>query len=495
MLFSRLETLCYQQPQLPALCDTRTTLNYAELLAAVETTAASLRSAGIQRLGLLMDNSPAWVIMDLAALRAGITVIPLPTFFSRAQVAHVIQDSGIDALCTDMDDDTAWHGFAAAAAPVPQTRLFCTTRTPERTALPAGTAKVTFTSGTTGTPRGVCLDAASMYRVADSVVQATADCQIKKHLCLLPLSLLLENITGVYAPLLAGATVMLPDSVERGLYGSQQLDSARLFDCLQRYRPDSLVLVPQILKALTVTCQQGQPLPDSLRFVAVGGARVAPALLTAARNCGIPAYEGYGLSECASVVTLNTPAADCMGAVGKPLPHVKLRVTDDGEIQVAGSVMLCYAGEAPCTETWHATGDLGFIDSDGYLHLTGRRKNMFVTAYGRNVNPEWPESELTRHAQIAHAVVFGEARHHNTAVIVPMVPHVQDSAIAALIDVANETLPDYARIHNWIRADAPFTPNNGLLTTSGKPRRDKVWTHYRAAIDTLDAAADIQETA
>lgn len=495
MFLSRLETLCHQQPQHPALCDARTTLSYAELLAAVEVTAASLRSAGIRCLGLLLDNSPAWVIMDLAALHAGITVVPLPTFFSRTQMAHVIQDAGIDALCTGLQDESGWDGFAATSAPVPQTCLFVASRTPNRPTLPKGTAKITFTSGTTGTPKGVCLDADSMYRVAESVVQATVDCKIEKHLCLLPLSLLLENITGVYAPLLAGATIMLPDSMERGLLGSQQLDIARLFDCLHRYRPDSLVLVPQILKALTVTCQLGQPLPDSLRFVAVGGAKVAPALLTAARNCGIPAYEGYGLSECASVVTLNTPGSDCVGAVGKPLPHVKLRVTDDGEVQVTGALMPGYAGQASYAETWYATGDLGFIDAEGYLHLTGRRKNMFVTAYGRNVNPEWPESELTRHAQIAHAVVFGEARHHNTSIIVPSVPQVQDTDIAALVSMTNETLPDYARIHNWILADTPFTPENGLLTASGKPRRDKVFAHYQAAIDSLDAAPNTQETA
>lgn len=495
MLFSRLETLCQQQPHQPALCDARTTLSYAELLAAVETSAATLRSSGIRRLGLLLDNSPAWVIMDLAAMRAGITVIPLPTFFSTAQVAHAIQDAGIDALCTGMQGDACLDGFASTTAPVPQTRLFIAPRATARPALPAGTAKITFTSGTTGKPRGVCLDAAAMFQVADSVVSATAGCQIEKHLCLLPLSLLLENITGVYSPLLAGATVMLPDSTERGLHGSQQLDIAQLFDCLHRYCPDSLVLVPQLLKALTNASQQGLPLPDSLRFVAVGGARVAPALLMAARSCGIPAYEGYGLSECTSVVTLNSPDADCVGAVGKPLPHVKLRVKDDGEIQVAGSVMLGYAGQATCAHTWHATGDLGFIDTDGCLHLTGRRKNMFVTAYGRNVNPEWPESELTRHAQIAHAVVFGEARHYNTAVIVPAIPRLQDKEIAALVNATNETLPDYARIHKWIRADTPFTPDNGLLTASGKPRRDQVWAQYQAAIDSLDTAPDIQEMA
>lgn len=495
MLFTRLEALCQQHPQQPALQDAQTTLSYGELLAAVETTADALRTAGISCLGLLLDNCPAWVVMDLAALRAGITVVPLPTFFSREQLVHAIRDAGIDALVTGVDSAAPRDGFAAVDSPVPQTRLFKAIHAAVGPTLPAGTAKITFTSGTTGTPKGVCLDATAMYRVADAVVQATADMHIGKHLCLLPLSLLLENITGVYAPLLAGATVLLPDSKERGLHGSQQLDTTRLLDCLLRYRPDSLVLVPQILKLLTMAGQRGLPLPDSLRFVAVGGARVAPALLAAARDCGIPAYEGYGLSECASVVTLNTPAADREGAVGKPLPHVQLRVDDDGEIHVSGAVMLGYTGQLPDVQRWHATGDLGFIDADGYLHLTGRRKNMFVTAYGRNVNPEWPESEVMQHAQIAHAVVFGEARQYNTAVIVPAVAHLQDTDIAALIDAANALLPDYARIHRWLRAASPFTPENGLLSASGKPRRENIWTHYRAAIDALDTAADMQESA
>lgn len=495
MFVPQLQARCQQQPQHPALCDADSTLSYAELLAAIETTAAALRSAGIGRLGLLLDNSPAWVVMDLAALHAGITVIPLPTFFSSAQVAHVIQDAGIDALCTGLQDYAGQEGFTAVPSPVPGTRLFITPPAPNRPALPQGTAKITFTSGTTGAPKGVCLDTDTMFNVADSVVRATLDCQIEKHLCLLPLSLLLENITGVYAPLLAGATVMLPGSSARGLHGSRELDMAQLLECLHGYRPHSLVLVPQLLKALTVAAQQGHASPDSLRFVAVGGARVAPALLAAARSCGIPAYEGYGLSECTSVTTLNTPAADRTGSVGKPLPHVKLRVSNDGEVQVAGTLMLGYTGQPAQAETWHATGDLGFIDADGYLHLTGRRKNMFVTAYGRNVNPEWPESELTRHAQIAHAVVFGEARHFNTAIIAPSSTRLQDGDIAALVSEANESLPDYARIHHWIRAAAPFTPENGLLTASGKPRRERVWAHYRSAINALDTGPGIQETA
>jgi len=433
-----------------------------------------------------MDNSPAWVVMDLAALTAGITVVPLPTFFSREQIEHVIQDAGIDALCTDSDTPTAWHGFETGDSPVPMTQLFIAKQVPDTRALPDGTAKITFTSGTTGKPKGVCLDAASMFSVAESIVAATSECHIERHLCLLPLSLLLENITGVYAPLLAGATIFLPDSGERGLHGSQQLDIKKLFDCLHHYRPESLVLVPQMLKAMTLASESGLVVTDSLTFVAVGGARVSTALITTARQAGLPVYEGYGLSECASVVSLNKPGAECEGSVGKPLQHVQVKVATDGEILVSGSTLLGYAGQAPSDQPWFATGDLGFLDKEGFLHLTGRKGNVFVTAYGRNVNPEWPESELLRFPEITQAVVYGEARAHNIAVIEPAAPRLPEAAITACVTTANKLLPDYARIHDWVRADA-FTLKNGLLTASGKPRRNAVWEHYQAMIATHDS--------
>jgi long-subunit acyl-CoA synthetase (AMP-forming) len=322
-----------------------------------------------------------------------------------------------------------------------------------------------------------------MYRVAESIVTATADLRIKRHLCLLPLSLLLENITGVFAPLLAGASVILPTSRERGTHGSQQLDIGQLFSCLHTWQPHSLVLVPQMLKALTIAAIGGMPLPESLRFVAVGGARVSPELLDQARQAGIPAYEGYGLSECSSVVTLNLPGENSAGSAGKPLPHARLRIAADGEIHVAGANLLAYAGQPPQADTWFATGDLGFIDDDGFLHLTGRRRNAFITAYGRNVNPEWPESELSRFPEIAQAIVFGEAREQNVAIIQPAVAGLPDEHINTCIRAANDLLPDYARIHDWLRADAAFSEANGLLTASGKPRRDAVWTQYGARFD------------
>ena len=486
MLLSRLQDLAARQPQLPALQYQQGIVGYGELYAAVQAAAEDLCAQDISCLGLLMDNSPSWVIMDLAALAAGITVVPLPGFFSGTQIGHVIQEAGIDALCTDMEPLQEWPGFAAGDPPVPSTRLYVATGAQPVRRYPAGTAKITFTSGTTGRPKGVCLDTGAMFAVADSIVRLTDGCGIQNHTCLLPLSLLLENIAGVYAPLLAGASIALPGSEERGLHGSRQLDLEKLFQCLHRYRPDSLVLVPQMLKALTQACGHGLSVNDNLRFVAVGGARVAGGLLDAARRAGLPAYEGYGLSEAASVVSLNMPGHERAGSAGRPLPHVRLKIADDGEILVSGSSLLAYTGQPPRGESWYATGDLGHIDADGFLFITGRRKNLFVTAYGRNVNPEWPESELARFPEIAQAVVFGEAREHNVAVILPASDRLPDPFIERCIDEANAELPDYARVHGWVRAREAFTADNGLLTNSGKPRRDAIWNRYQAVIEADD---------
>jgi long-subunit acyl-CoA synthetase (AMP-forming) len=246
-----------------------------------------------------------------------------------------------------------------------------------------------------------------------------------------------------------------------------------------------------MLKALTVATASGLVVPDSLTFIAVGGARVSTALIATARQAGLPVYEGYGLSECASVVSLNKPGAECEGSVGKPLQHAQVKIAADGEILVSGSTLLGYAGQAPSDQPWFATGDLGFLDEEGFLHLTGRKGNVFVTAYGRNVNPEWPESELLRFPEIAQAVVYGEARAHNIAVIEPAAPRLPDAAIAACVAATNKLLPDYARVHDWVRAEA-LTLDNGLLTASGKPRRNAVWERYQATIATRDSTTPIQ---
>ena len=223
---------------------------------------------------------------------------------------------------------------------------------------------------------------------------------------MLPLGVLLENL-GVYAALIAGAEVTLLPLDKLGMSGASGVDLKRLLSCILLSGAQSLILVPQLLLGLVTAIERGLTQVGALRFVAVGGARVSASLLARAQAIGLPVFEGYGLSECASVVCLNRPEANRPGTVGRPLPHVEVRLAEDGEVLVRGSTLLGYLGEPPPEPAWWPTGDLGHFDADGYLHILGRKKNQFITSLGRNVNPEWVEAELTQDGTILQAYVQG----------------------------------------------------------------------------------------
>jgi long-subunit acyl-CoA synthetase (AMP-forming) len=259
-----------------------------------------------------------------------------------------------------------------------------------------------------------------------------------------------------------------------------------MIQALTAWRASSVILIPQMLQALVGAGQAGIPLPDCLRYVAVGGAPVSTALLDAAAGLDLPVYQGYGLSECASVVAVNRPDANRIGSVGRPLPHVRVSFAQDGEILVRGMRWLWhgYLGAAPSAavdENTIATGDIGYLDTDGYLHLTGRKKNIFITSFGRNIAPEWVESELAARPPILQAAVFGEGRPFNVAVIFAM-PDATPAAIDKALDAANLTLPDYARARAWVRAAEPFGAANGLATANGRLRRDAIFAAYAERI-------------
>jgi long-chain acyl-CoA synthetase len=475
-------------PQRIALQDQDNALSYADLLDTVEQLAARLQATSPRVIGLLADNGTAWALADLAALAAGIPIIPLPLFFSPGQIAHVIRTAGIDQVLTDQPerltaalqlaavDSVAFHG------PLQMVSLPATAGRE----LPPGTQKVTFTSGTTGEPKGVCLGREEMETVAESLRQASAANCNDRHLCLLPLATLLENIGGIYTPLLAGATICLPSLAEVGLAGSSGLNVGRLIAALGEWQASSAIMVPQMLQAVVTAGQAGIEIPQSLRYLAVGGAPVAGRLIADAQALGLPVFEGYGLSECASVVAVNRPGENCPGSVGRPLPHLRLAFADDGEILIHDVRWRGYLGEsaAPGSTDHIASGDLGHLDADGFLHLTGRKKNIFITSFGRNVAPEWVERELVSRFPILQAAVFGEARPFNSAVIFAH-PSAAPESIAAALAEANEQLPDYARIRAWIPAAAPFTPANGMATANGRLRRNGIFGAHAEQIETL----------
>jgi long-subunit acyl-CoA synthetase (AMP-forming) len=216
-------------------------------------------------------------------------------------------------------------------------------------------------------------------------------------------------------------------------------------------------------------------------LVAVGGAKVAPPLIAGARSIGLPAYEGYGLSECGSVVALNTPHADRPGSVGRVLPHLRISLAGDGEIVAGPHPFLGYIGEPP-QEGAYRTGDLGEFDADGWLRITGRKSNVLITAYGRNVAPEWVESELLAEPEIAQAAVFGEAATSLCALLVPTRGDLAADAIEDAVARVNARLPDYARVGRW-RGSAPFDATRGEVTANGRPRRQVLHDAHRDFIE------------
>ncbi len=451
-----------------------------DLLAEITTVADRL--SGCRVLALLADNSPDWAIADLAALRSHVVSLPLPAFFTQTQLSHALNQSGADAIMTDQPERISALDIGFA---VIETRRGMTwmRRSIAAVVLPSDTAKISYTSGSTGTPKGVCLSADGLIDTAQALKSRLSDIRIERHLAVLPLALLLENIAGIYAPLLRGAEIHLSDLASLGWQGMTGFAPDALQKKVADVRPDSLILVPELLKAWTLyLMKSGLHAPNGLEYVAVGGSRVEHETLIAARRLGIPAYQGYGLTECGSVVSLNRPGDDGDDA-GRPLPHVRAAIRQD-EIHVTTRAFLGYLGDAESAAgVPFPTGDLGHFDENGHLHLSGRRKNLLITSFGRNISPEWVESTLVTQPEIAQAVVGGDGRNALSAIVVPF-RETTAAAIALAITRANALLPDYAHIKHWIPA-APFTFQNGLATGNGRPLRASILNQYAAALAAL----------
>ena len=450
------------------------------------------RLAPSRVLGVLADNGAAWAMADLAAQDAGIVHLPLPGFFSPTQLRHAIEQTATDTILTDQPERVGALDLQFAITGTWQ-NLIWMRRVVEPADLPAGTAKISFTSGSTGAPKGVCLSANGLRATARAVCARLADLPLERHLAVLPLSLLLENVAGLYAPLLRGMTMHLPSLADLGWRGMAGFDPRALDAAVRTGTASSLILVPELLKAWTMLLAHTErQAPETLRFVAVGGARVAHELLSATRQRGIPAHQGYGLTECGSVVTLNRPDDDTGSGddVGRPLDHARVRV-DGNEVMVGTAAFLGYVGGAVGTDGEFPTGDLGELDQRGHLRLTGRCKNLLITSYGRNISPEWVEAALLAQPAILQAIVVGDGRPAPAAIIVAA-PGTRETDIDAAILAANQTLPDYARVAHRLLA-APFTPENGLATGNGRPMRSAIIEHHAAQVAALYAQEESED--
>ena len=180
-------------------------------------------------------------------------------------------------------------------------------------------------------------------------------------------------------------------------------------------------------------------------------------------------------------MALNTPANDCIDSTGLVLPHCEVTI-ENNEVVVTGVVHLGYLEDS---STWYPekiyTGDVGRLQ-DGFLSIDGRKKNILISSFGRNISPEWVESVLMEKPLFSRCVVFGDAKPFLVALVnAPM--SVGAEAIASWLETCNEKLPDYARIGSWLRiTDREIQP---YITANGRPQREQVKSYFDERISRL----------
>jgi long-subunit acyl-CoA synthetase (AMP-forming) len=434
------------------------TFSYATVIAAASHVAGLLDSWQNERdwfrVGVIMANTPEWVVTDLALLLRRATEVPVPLTFSADQAAQLL--SVVDLCLVDRQGSeqlARWGADAVlpAGCPVrvvyedliqaerpPATHLGrsrATSGTAVGTGDPGGRGdsedegdsedwicKVIHTSGTTSQPKGVMIRADGLNELLASLRGAISTGAFKRCTSLVPFSLLIEQVTALYLVLLDGGSVVLAPSATP-LLGSAPEASDRLLPFIRAGQPTALVATPALLSRVL---ERAEAVPASQSvaqelfgtkdppLVFCGGAPVSPDVLHELDRLGISVCEGYGLSEHSSVVCLNTPTARRVGTVGRPLDHVEVRLGADDELLVRGpSLFAGYVGSDPSAcavdaAGWLHTGDLASIDEDGYIRITGRKKDVIITGNGRNVAPEWVESTYRQLSCVRAVAVVGD---------------------------------------------------------------------------------------
>ncbi len=455
----------------PALSDDRGLVTGEDLIVRVAGLAedfAPLTSV----VGLLGENGTDWALGLLAAWQAGKTVVPIPTFFSPLQIEHVVRDAGISHLIATE---------RAASMAATGTSAISNRRAGARCTPGSGAGMIGYTSGSTGRPMGVRLSIEQIDHQARALAEAIDATAADVNLSLLPLSLLLETVTAICVPILVGARTHFASAVAGNIGAGRPADLVAAFEAV---RPTTAVLVPQLLAGLVAQLEARKTrAPESLRFVAVGGAPVSEALATRAWALGIPAHEGYGLTECCSVVSVNRPGRRKAGTVGEPLKGLDVRI-EEGEIVVSGPTVMNGYLHGPQVDGRWQTGDLGQRGEDGFLRVLGRRDSLLVTANGRNISPEWIEAMVMSDPRVAACALLGHGMDHTSLLVVPS-HHGEEwlmESPRAHIQLWLERLcaeaPSYAVPKDFAVCPGAQAKRIGLLTSNGRIVRKVAFNLY-----------------
>ncbi len=443
----------------------------------VERHAKRLKHLEIERLIWVSDNCSEWPILELAAYRARVVLIPIDSSATWEHLDHLINVTGSDAILTaDPDRIEAQLG---GGEPLPPTWNCRGWRIPPRgrvPAIPAETARITFTRGVTGPPRGVCHSLDQIWAGARVLHQALKTSRYDAHLALMSLADLGVAQWTMLDPLISGGNSILPPLAPLGLAPGMVPDSQAIHTLISECEPTTLIMTPQILEAWLGVLPPYRPVKFSrLRTVVVVGAPISRPVRRHAKEIGLPIHEGYGLRECGALIAMNTAREQLDGSVGRPLDAYTVRIASDGELWVKGPSSLGtlgLEGFAPAGVEC-PTGDIAFIDAAGFLSLQGRKKSRIITKAGRKLCPEWIEDALRSQSAIEDAFVFGHDKPRLSAALVPRAGH--EAEVGRAFERVNQGLPESARIGSWYLLAEPLSYEARTLTAAGHPNRDEIY--------------------
>jgi long-chain acyl-CoA synthetase len=419
-------------------------LTYSELQQKSLALGSFLSRSGIRkadRIAILCENRPEWAVVYFGILSSGAVVVGIDTRLKAGEIGRILSHSEAKILFTSSRSQAI--AFGGRTISVDDAAFHDATARKEGITSGANSgddlAMLVYTSGTTGAPKAVMLthsNIVSNVLAAYSVLPAKST---DNFLSVLPLNHMLEVTGGLLGPLCCGATITYATSLKTNEIQAAMKETKTtilqgvplLFELIHkgmmRKVAESIQPVPflfslnmRMAKALRrlhvgriLFRRVRKEFGGHIRFFVSGGAALNPEVARTFHYMGMPILEGYGLTETSPIVSVNAFKAQKIGSVGKPLPGVDVQIMDDGEIVVRGpNVMKGYYKDQRATDSVirnreFYTGDIGLLDQDGFLYITGRKKNVIVTHAGKNIYPEEIEAVLGASPCVREICVIG----------------------------------------------------------------------------------------
>jgi long-chain acyl-CoA synthetase len=546
----------------------------AQVAAIAQEIGLGLLDLGVQpgdRVSILCRTRPEWTYCDFGATEAGACVVPIYPTNSPEECEWVLSDSGTRVvICEDasqvakvaevrdrlpqLEHVIVIDPQDAPSEAIPLEALRARGRQGDPAELERRVAAVTaanpftiiYTSGTTGPPKG-CVLTHGNYRAILTMTQSTRAVEN-------------DELTYLYLPLAHSFALLIQllsfDVGAALAYWSN--DPQQLVMELNEVHPTNFPSVPRIFekiytlvtsngdpeliaKAVQVGIKvrelelAGEPVPEelqghfqraeeelfskvraafggSMRQAVSGAAPIAKEILEFFFACGVPVFEGYGMTETATAATFQSIDDYKFGTVGKPFPGVELRIADDGEVLIKGeNIFAGYHNNADASfgaveDGWLHTGDLGSVDEDGFLSITGRKKDIIITAGGKNLTPANIENDMKQCRWVSQAVMYGDRRPYPVMLVTldaeEIVPWAQQQGlpgdvetlarhpdvhalVQAHLDKANDKYAQVEKVKKFAILDHDLSQETGELTPTLKVKRNVVYEKYRAIFDEL----------